>query len=428
MSEQSLISEEDYESIEAAVMETARGRWFLQEYARRNRNADTKMVLGAVKRVEEVLADQTRANEEAEKMRAELVEMGTAIAKTRQEIAALKPEGDDSDSIFSATDELECIVRQTEKATQDILSTAEQIQEIAWTLRENKVDEEHCAALDSFATDIYIACSFQDLTGQRTARIVGAIQALEKRINSMVDIWYLDESEVEEDDIVFVDNSEKDLLNGPRDDGIKQDTVDVLIDEHSSYAPPVETVSEVQAQEPAPFEPAPLVDHHDAALSASPHSSGRIIAADDEMLDLAFVDHADQVPNEEQQGDTDQTESDVTADAQTSEELVAEEVVAETIDADAPEAAEQDYVTELANEETYSHNEEYFDELEPDVHTLVEAAQDAQMHVAETRNAEKQNAAPAPVEQDVAHDDDGLSNLDADPELMSDGQKAALFS
>ena len=52
----SLPSEEDYDAIREAFMETARGRWFLDEYARRNRNADTSMVLDAVARIEETLA------------------------------------------------------------------------------------------------------------------------------------------------------------------------------------------------------------------------------------------------------------------------------------------------------------------------------------------------------------------------------------
>src|SRR5436190_8373361 len=50
--------EEDYEAIRDAFMETSRGRWFLGEYAKRNRNADTRMVLDAVARVEETLAAQ----------------------------------------------------------------------------------------------------------------------------------------------------------------------------------------------------------------------------------------------------------------------------------------------------------------------------------------------------------------------------------
>src|SRR5260221_11129446 len=50
--------EEDYEAISEAFMETSRGRWFLGEHAKRNRNADTRMVLDAVERIEQSLAAQ----------------------------------------------------------------------------------------------------------------------------------------------------------------------------------------------------------------------------------------------------------------------------------------------------------------------------------------------------------------------------------
>lgn len=46
------LSTADYESIEAAVMETARGRWFLGEYARRLRAAETQAILAALDRIE----------------------------------------------------------------------------------------------------------------------------------------------------------------------------------------------------------------------------------------------------------------------------------------------------------------------------------------------------------------------------------------
>src|SRR5881227_3972701 len=57
-----LPSEQDYDAIREAFMETSRGRWFLGEYARRNRNADTRMVLDAVARIEETLATQRQAS------------------------------------------------------------------------------------------------------------------------------------------------------------------------------------------------------------------------------------------------------------------------------------------------------------------------------------------------------------------------------
>ena len=36
---------ESFESLEAAVLETQRGRWFLEEYARRQRSAETLAIL-----------------------------------------------------------------------------------------------------------------------------------------------------------------------------------------------------------------------------------------------------------------------------------------------------------------------------------------------------------------------------------------------
>ena len=49
------LSEADYHSICSALMETGRGRWFLAEYQRRNRNADTEMLLAAIGRLESAL-------------------------------------------------------------------------------------------------------------------------------------------------------------------------------------------------------------------------------------------------------------------------------------------------------------------------------------------------------------------------------------
>lgn len=46
----------DYEAIEAAVTETVRGRWFLAEFARRNRGAEVKLMLDAMERLEAMVS------------------------------------------------------------------------------------------------------------------------------------------------------------------------------------------------------------------------------------------------------------------------------------------------------------------------------------------------------------------------------------
>ena len=43
---------ESFESLEASVLETSRGRWFLEEYARRQRSAETLAILEILKKLE----------------------------------------------------------------------------------------------------------------------------------------------------------------------------------------------------------------------------------------------------------------------------------------------------------------------------------------------------------------------------------------
>jgi len=51
-----IADEESFEAIEQAVMETARGRWFLAEFASRTRQADTASLLKSITRLERVIA------------------------------------------------------------------------------------------------------------------------------------------------------------------------------------------------------------------------------------------------------------------------------------------------------------------------------------------------------------------------------------
>lgn len=217
---------DDYTAIEQAVMETARGRWFLAEYAARNRQADTQIILEAVTRLEKQMAPACQPVE-VDQIRFDLVEMATAIARTKAEIAAMKPDVDHAGAFSSATAHLDIIVAQTEAATSDILAAAEQIQEIAWTMREHGVDGEVCDILDGKATDIYTACSFQDLTGQRTRKVLDVLQYLEDRLSAIVGIWGLEGAAGQ----ALPQDTDHQLLNGPAlpGEGLAQADVDTMM-------------------------------------------------------------------------------------------------------------------------------------------------------------------------------------------------------
>jgi hypothetical protein len=176
-----------YAAIEDLLLASGVGRWFLAEYARRNRTADTQMLLEAIAKLEmSALRPQRRQQDQ---MLDDLVEMREAIERTRREIAAIKP----PNHIAAATEELDDIVAATEKATSEILQAAEEVQEMGWILREKGADPALCETLDRRAADIYTACSLQDITGRRTEKVVKLLRFIEERLNAMIETWSVEE-------------------------------------------------------------------------------------------------------------------------------------------------------------------------------------------------------------------------------------------
>jgi hypothetical protein len=56
------VTDSDYDAILSAIMESSRGRWFLSEYARRNRHADTHALVSALNNIKETLDFYRRAS------------------------------------------------------------------------------------------------------------------------------------------------------------------------------------------------------------------------------------------------------------------------------------------------------------------------------------------------------------------------------
>jgi hypothetical protein len=56
-------------------------------------------------------------------------------------------------------------------------------------MREAGIDPAACDTIDRGATEIYTACSFQDITGQRTQKVIQMVRYLENRLGAMMAIW-----------------------------------------------------------------------------------------------------------------------------------------------------------------------------------------------------------------------------------------------
>jgi chemotaxis regulatin CheY-phosphate phosphatase CheZ len=188
-------NESAYAQIEAAVMETARGRWFLAEFARRNRHAETDVILAAIEKLQNNIVSRAPAANPvvshapvaiSDRLHNDILDMARAIAATQREIQAIGANGTTTTTHISASDELDNVVHTTEQATTSILAAAEKVQEFAWTLRENAGNAEDCDLLDRCATEIYTACGFQDLTAQRIAKVVEALSFIDHRLKTLL--------------------------------------------------------------------------------------------------------------------------------------------------------------------------------------------------------------------------------------------------
>src|SRR5258708_79521 len=145
--------EEDYAAISEAFMETSRGRWFLGEYAKRNRNADTSMVLDAVARIEETLAAQSLAAQQlaaaaaanSALQEAKLAEAQLAEARLAEVLDAIG--GAVGSAQISAIEALDALALEQKLAP--VRKGARVIREIAWRLREIGNDGRICDLIDS---------------------------------------------------------------------------------------------------------------------------------------------------------------------------------------------------------------------------------------------------------------------------------------
>jgi hypothetical protein len=165
-----LPSEADYEAIRDAFMETSRGRWFLGEFAKRNRNADTSMVLDAVARIEHALAAQQHLQQQEmqEAREAEASALPEVLAAIRHAVAGA--EG----AAAAALDSLALELNLT-----PVRKGIRIIKEISWRWREIGADSRICDLIDSQLVAIDAACDQLTSVDPRAALIAsfGAIKA-----------------------------------------------------------------------------------------------------------------------------------------------------------------------------------------------------------------------------------------------------------
>ncbi|WP_183177936.1 protein phosphatase CheZ [Azospirillum sp. OGB3] len=250
------LSEEEFDQIEEAIARTTKGRAFLRRFHRRAHGAAAEEVRNMLLEFRSSWHQQSEAVEASkhvEVLRLELMEMAASIEQARREVAALRPPDAGGDKIMSATNELDAIVISTERASFEILNAAERLMDLSGKLKADGADPGLCSEIEGEVTNIFTACSFQDLTGQRTSKVVNALRYIEQRVNAMINIWGVEKLAGLQ---VAPENTDTrpdaHLLNGPQLDGlgVSQADVDSMFDSPAMAAPP-------PAPEPPPPPPPP---------------------------------------------------------------------------------------------------------------------------------------------------------------------------
>jgi chemotaxis protein CheZ len=163
----------------------------------------------------------------------DLIEIGQYIGRMREEIAALGVDDLKKSRLPAAGQELDEIVRATEEATNTIMGCAETL------MAADPADAETFAAtVQDSAMRIFEACAFQDITGQRIAKVVEALQSIEARVARFAEAVRLPDGAgaMTEHEAARDARRTALLLNGPQARGvaIDQSGVDSLMADGSS--------------------------------------------------------------------------------------------------------------------------------------------------------------------------------------------------
>ncbi len=294
------LSDDEFDQIEERLSETPKGRAFLRRYARRSAAMGVEEVRTIVSDLRDMIAGRGEAVGPAghmEVLRRELMEMAASIERARREIASLRPADETASGnskILTATNELDAIVSSTERASIEILNSAERLMELVSKLRRTGADAEICSDIESEVTGIFTACSFQDLTGQRTSKVVNALRYIEQRVTAMIGIWGVDGIAPTEDDEPVDKRPDAHLLGGPQLDGmgVSQDDIDRMLsdDNFAVVSAPAEPEPEPDWDlDPAP-EPPPPPPPPPAKKAKKPAAEEPAPKAEGKPLDQSAID------------------------------------------------------------------------------------------------------------------------------------------
>lgn len=159
----------------------------------------------------------------------ELQAVADYVMRIKQEIGALRANELYRSRIPVAHDELGNVVDATQSATNTIMAAAE---DILGSVEEDF--EAYRTLVQAKVMEIFEACSFQDITGQRITKVSEQLAQVEKRLSRFAAAVNARDVSVQVDpeDARRESRKQELMLNGPQAEGagVSQDDIDALFD------------------------------------------------------------------------------------------------------------------------------------------------------------------------------------------------------
>jgi chemotaxis protein CheZ len=204
----------------------------LVDHIRKKREGD--VTLSDVVRLAEISTEAFQAFFQAmdSAVLREMREIADYILAMKREIGTLQVNEIKNRRLPAAGQELDAIVQATEAATHTIRECAETVLNApAGAMQSYK------ALVDAKMLVIFEACSFQDITGQRIAKVVETLQHIEARVTRFADAVRVQDiaGPMSEYERARAERKAKLLLHGPQlaGEGIAQADVDALLEGQS---------------------------------------------------------------------------------------------------------------------------------------------------------------------------------------------------
>jgi len=165
------------------------------------------------------LAEKSDGKDAVQSLKRELTQIRDTIARNKRELAALIGDGKER-RMARAADELRAAVDGMDYATQKILKSVEVIDESARALTATLQDEYKRGVaqdIQDHVVQIYEACNFQDIAGQRISNVIGTMAMVEDQVAAMLD--RVDAVDGRNETPTSSSAAGRDLLNGPKLEG-----------------------------------------------------------------------------------------------------------------------------------------------------------------------------------------------------------------